>query len=234
MKGIFYLLGWALVWVAICMLSRGLGLIIFPAYAYFTFAGSDKREVQALDKLSSTLMNDEEIVSQAVQHRIFALWHRRVSLAITNSRIVVVERGLLGGFTMKDIQWKDLADVKIDQNVLSQYCGSNLVFAHYSGSVGAIEVAGIPDREASEIYSKSQAEEQAWEEKRRVRAIEEKRAASGGVTIHSGPQSSVPTAQAFSGNAMLEQIENAKRLLDSGVISDAEFQEMKAKIISAS
>ena len=211
-----------------------MGLIIFAAYAYFAFVGSDKREVQALDKLSSTLMNDEQIVSQAVQHRIFALWHRRVSLAITNSRIVVVERGLLGGFKMKDIQWKDLADVKIDQNVLSQYCGSNLVFAHYNGSVGAIEVAGIPDREASEIYSKSQTEEQAWEEKRRVRAIEEKRAASGGVTINSGLQSSAPAGLAFSGNAMLEQIENAKRLLDSGVISDAEFQEMKAKIISAS
>lgn len=235
MKGIFSALGWAIAWTLICIFTMGFGLLLFAGYAYFTFVGADKRTDQALEKLNSTLMKDEAVVSQAVQHRIFALWHRRVALAITNSRIVVVERGILGGFKMKDIQWKDLHDAKLDQNVLSQYCGSNLIFGHFNGNVGAIEIDGIPDREAAEIYSRSQAEEQAWEEKRRVREIEEVRAASGGVTIHTGQQQSVPAAApASSGNGMLEQIENAKRLLDSGAISDAEFQEMKSKIISAS
>ncbi len=234
MKGIFNALGWAAAWTLICIFSFGSGLLFLAAYAYFAFVGGEKRHGQALEKINSTLMNDEAMLSQAVQHRIFALWHRRVSLAITNSRIMVVERGLLGGFKMKDIQWKDLADVKIEQNVLSQYCGSNLIFEHFNGSVGAIEIGGIPDRAASEIYSRSQAEEQAWEEKRRVRAIEEVRAASGGVTINSGVQPSAPVAPASSGSGMLEQIESAKRLMDSGAISDAEFQEMKAKIISAS
>lgn len=230
MKGIFSALLWAIVWLAICF--TGFGVLLFAVYAYFAFVGADKRHTQALEKLNTTLMNGETVVTQAVQHRIFALWHRRVSLAITNSRIVIVERGILGGFKMKDIQWKDLHDAKLDQNVLSQYCGSNLVFGHFNGSVGALEINGIPDQEAAEIYSRSQAEEQAWEEKRRVRAIEEVRAASGGVTIHSGGQQNAPSAPA--GNGMLEQIENAKRLLDSGAISDAEFQEMKSKIISSS
>ena len=55
------------------------------------------------------------------------------------------------------------------------------------------------------------------------------------MTINTGQQTSAPAAAlASSGNAMLEQIENAKRLLDSGTISDSEFQEMKSKIISAS
>ena len=235
MKGISSALGWATAWILICILTLGVGLLIFPVYAYFVFVGADKRSDKAFEKLSSTLMKDEIVVSHAVQHRIFAFWHRRIALAITNSRIVVVERGVLGGFKMKDIQWKDLHDAKIDQNVLSQYCGSNLIFGHLNGNVGAIEIDGIPDREAAEIYSRSQAEEQAWEEKRRVREIEEVRAASGGVTIHAGQQPSVPTAAtASSSNGMLAQIENAKRLLDSGAISDVEFQEMKSKIISAS
>jgi hypothetical protein len=33
-------------------------------------------------------------------------------------------------------------------------------------------------------------------------------------------------------NMMMEQIASAKSLLDSGAISDAEFQEIKAKILS--
>jgi|GEM_PF-852969 hypothetical protein len=234
-KGISNALGWAVAWTVICIVTSGVGLLFFAAYAYFAFVGADTRTGQALEKLKSTLMKDEKIVSQAIQHRIFALWHRRVTLAITNSRIVIVERGLLGGFTMKDIQWKDLHDAKLDQNVLSQYCGSNLTFGHLNGNVDQFEVGGIPDREAAEIYSRSQDEEQAWEEKRRVRVIEEVRAASGGMTINTGQQTSAPAAAlASSGNAMLEQIENAKRLLDSGTISDSEFQEMKSKIISAS
>jgi hypothetical protein len=31
---------------------------------------------------------------------------------------------------------------------------------------------------------------------------------------------------------MLEEIQKAKELLDTGVVSDAEFQEMKAKILA--
>ncbi len=152
-------------------------------------------------------------------------------VAITNSRLIVLNRGVLGGFKMKDIQWKDLHDAKLKQNILSGMCGSNINFEHLNEAVGELHVKGIPNSEASEIYSKAQAEEQAWEEKRRIREIEDVRAASGGTVIHTGATNQ-SSEQAGRGENILKQIEDAKKLLDQGVISDAEFQEMKAKILS--
>ena len=76
------------------------------------------------------------------------------------------------------------------------------------------------------MYAKAQFEEQAWEEKRRVRGLEETRAASGGVTVGMGAG-----AGGAAPDRMVEEISKAKALLDAGAISDTEFQEMKAKIL---
>jgi hypothetical protein len=40
--------------------------------------------------------------------------------------------------------WKDLYNARLDQNVISQFCGSNLDFAHSNGNVGAINNDGNP------------------------------------------------------------------------------------------
>ncbi|MDB5690790.1 MAG: hypothetical protein JWL91_2666, partial [Sphingomonas bacterium] len=128
-------------------------------------------------------------------------------------------------------------DATIEQNVLSHFCGSNLCFKHSNKGVGTINVDGVEDELASEIYGRAQAEEQAWEEKRRVRTMEEVRAAAGGVIVHTGSSQSaaapVVSTSKSSENPMFDAIEKAKRLLDMGAINDAEYQEMKAKILAS-
>ena len=203
-----------------------LGLLLF-----LTYYGSQGRAQKASDQLSSTLMSDEFIEAEAIQHRVFALWKRRAIIGITSSRILVVQRGIFGGFKMVDIQWKDLLNATIEQNVLPALCGSNLQFKHLNSQTAAVAVSGVESNVASVVYSKSQAQEQAWEEKRRVRRMEEVRAAAGGVVVHTGQTSSGATAPA--GNRMLDEITQAKALLDAGTVSDAEFNEMKAKILAA-
>lgn len=228
MGGIFNGIFWVIFWLVFTIFTWGAGLILFAVYMFFMLNGAKRRESKAMEKLKSTLMVDENIVTASIQNRIFALWHRKHVLAITNSRVIAVKRGVFGGFVMQDIQWKDLRDAKLTQNVLSSVCGSNVSFRHFKNDVGALELKGIPDKEAAEIYSRSQSEEQAWEEKRRVREIEEVRAASGGTIINTGQDPN----QSFSGSNILQQITEVKKLLDDGTISDAEFQEMKAKILS--
>jgi hypothetical protein len=161
--------------------------------------------------------------------RLFALFSRRVAVMITSSRVLTVRRGLLGGFKMSDIQWKDLLDVTLEQNVIGPLCGSNLKFSHLNRTLPPLAVDGVPADAASSIYSKAQLEEQAWEEMRRVRGMEEIRAAAGGVVVHAGASGGAAEGQ---GNRLTDQIGQAKALLDSGAISDAEFQEMKAKILA--
>ena len=208
------------------------GLVPLAFLLFMTYFGAAGRVEKASQQLSTTLMDGEYIEAEAIQHRVFALWNRRATIGITASRILVVNRGLFGGFKMVDIQWKDLENATIEQNVLPNLCGSNLKFKHLNNGAGRIEVYGVESDIAAVIYSKSQSQEQAWEEKRRVRRIEEVRAAAGGVVVHNGPAANA-TPSLVGGNRMLEEITKAKALLDAGAVSDAEFQEMKAKILSA-
>jgi hypothetical protein len=174
-------------------------------------------------------MSGEDVLEKAVQLRPFAFFKRRMLVAITNSRVILISRGLFGGFSMKDFQWKDLQDAVISENVLPNLCGSNLTF---NAQQKKIAIAGIPSGTAASIYSKAQAEEQAWEEKRRIRDLEEKRAVAGGVVVHSAPSKSDNETSVNNVVSVTVEIEKAKKLLDSGAISDAEFQEIKSKILS--
>ena len=180
-------------------------------------------------------MKDEAIIEKGIDKRPFALFSRRQVFAVTNSRIIRLNRGLLGGFEMKDFQWKDLKDAQVSENVLPSFCGSKLTF---KGNYMRIEV--FPDLEiASKAYKHAQQEEQAWEEKRRIREMEEKRAQAGGIMIGQSPLSSgsfqaAPTNNdnSKSTSDIADELLKLKELLDQGVLSDVEFQEMKSKILS--
>ncbi|CAL1690934.1 hypothetical protein MMB232_01068 [Brevundimonas subvibrioides] len=232
MKGIVNVAFFAIFWLMAVVWTLGVGLIPLGVLLFFTYAGAVVRANKAEKIVQTTLMKDERLLAQATQHRVFALWSRRKSIAITTSRIIIITRGLVGGFKMADTQWKDLKDAKLEQNVLDSICGSNLLFHHYNSGVDGMGVDGVRSDVAAEIYSRAQSEEQAWEEKRRIRAMEEVRAAAGGVTVHTG-SSQTPLAATQAGNRMMDEIQRAKKLLDDGVISDAEFQEMKSKILAA-
>jgi len=223
----FQIVGVLLIWLVLGLATFGVGLVVFPVIFWLVvIRGSEERAETARKKLDSTLMKDEQLIADAIQNRIAALLVRRKFVAITNSRIITIERSWLGGFRMGDYQWKDLHDVRLEENILPNIFGSRLNFM--AGTNGAqLNIDNIPSAVASRIYSHAQAEEQAWEEKRRIRAIEEARASSGAVSI-----------SGFAGrghaqeSSVLDELVKAKALLDSGVVSDAEYHEIKAKILS--
>ena len=234
-RGIFNIFLCVVLWSLAIVLTSGIAIILLAIWAFVVFFGTDARSENAENQLARTLMADEHLIYYAVQYRVFALFKRRAFLGITDSRVVRIARGLFGGFRMSDIQWKDLTDAQLEQNVVSSLCGSNLKFYHSNGSVPQIVFEGVEDAAASDMYSKAQSEEQSWEEKRRIRKIEEARAVSGGITLHTGNSQPINAASSASpNNQMFEEITNAKKLFDSGIISDSEFQEMKSKIISRS
>lgn len=226
MKGISNLLLFVLGWVVFIALTLGLGLLLAPLYYVLVFAGSDKRAARAGEKLQSTLMKGETVLASGLQLRLYALFSRRLLVAITNSRLILVNRSLLGGFSMQDYQWKDLADTQLAENILPGLCGSRVSFAA-AGGKPAMLIDGLPGDIASTLYSHAQSQEQQWEEKNRVRGLEEKRAASGGAILNVGAGGHGGSVQ-----STFDELEKAKQLLDNGTISDAEYQEIKAKILS--
>ena len=218
-----------------------LGVFLFLSilflYYYFVFRNSEKRIEKIFINLRDILITDESILVEGIDKRIFALFNRRQAFAITNSRVIKLERALLGGYKMFDFQWKDLKDAQISENVLSSICGSTLSFESQD-----LKLVVYPDSKiSSKAYKLAQQQEQAWEEKRRIRDMEEKRAEAGGIMI--GQSNSQPTSISKSSqekdnqnytNQISEELLKLKDLLDKGILSDAEFQEMKSKILSRS
>ena len=234
----FVLLWLALFFAAIYAASYGPGWwaiavvgVLGAVYWASVIRGAKERGARAVEKLASTLMANEQKLADAIQLRLCALTSRRLVIAATSSRVILIERPMLGGFTMRDYQWKDLHDATLSENLLPNLFGSRLAFAiRRDGQEqveGVVVVDGLQQRIASRLYPAAQEQEQAWEEKRRVRTMEEARASSGGIMLGGYPGSGGGV-----GVSTLDELERAKKLLDSGVISDVEFNEIKSKILS--
>ena len=94
--------------------------------------------------------------------------------------------------------------------------------------------SGMRKDQAEAVYRVCQAQDQAWREKRRVRELEELRARSGGIQLGtSGAGAGVASSPAGGGaDDTVTRLEKAKAMLDKGLISDAEFEAIKARIVN--
>jgi len=192
----------------------------------------------ALDTLRGLLTEGETLEAWAVQHRLFALTHRRACIAATSGRFISLTRRLLGGYESADIRWQDLKETRISAGILA----ADLTLVAQSSSdlnIGS-EVnriwtfTGLRKDQAQAIYRICQQHDQVWREKRRIRELEELRAKSGGVQFGAG-QAAYAGANDTAGGAESEparRLRQAREMLDAKLISDSEFESIKAKIVS--
>src|SRR3977135_3269592 len=186
-----------------------------------------------LEYLRSVLIPTETLEAWAVQHRLFALSHRRVLVAATSGRLIMITRHLISGFDVSDIRWQDLEEVTLHVGIfaadLAIRAGKASDLASQGGTGSRrLDFAGLRKDQAQAVYRICQAEDQAWREKRRVRELEELRARSGGIQLMSG---AAPATGTPDGDAV-RRLREAKQLLDAKLITDAEYEAIKAKIVS--
>ena len=197
-----------------------------------TAVEGDRGARRALEHLNSVLTSTETLEAWAIQRRIFALRRRRLLVAATSGRFLALERGFLGGFTLTDIRWQDLKEVRIEVGVvgacltLAAFASPDLASA--SGQTKSFVYDGLRKDQAEALYRIAQGHDQAWREKRRVRDLEELRARAGGIQV-GNLAGAAPDAAA--GDAT-ERLQRAKAMLDARLISDSEYEALKAKIIS--
>lgn len=188
---------------------------------------------KALEHLNSVLVTGETLDAWAIQRRLFALTNRRILIAATSGRFIKIKRGLLGGFDMTDFRWQDLGDAKIKVGIfgadisMSVFASTDLAISKESGQI--LMLPGFRKEQAEKIYRLAQAQDQSWREKRRIRELEELRAKSGGVTIGTN-QASQPAGNASEDAAA--KLQQAKQMLENKLISDSEYESIKARIIS--
>ncbi|MDB6106400.1 MAG: hypothetical protein JWO52_6399 [Gammaproteobacteria bacterium] len=184
-----------------------------------------------LEYLRSVLIPSETLEAWAVQHRLFALSHRRVLVAATSGRLVMITRHLISGFDVSDIRWQDLEEVTLRVGIFAADLAIRAGKASDLASQGAtgsrrLDFVGLRKDQAQAVYRICQAQDQAWREKRRVRELEELRARSGGIQVSSAPAPSV------GGSDAVRRLQDAKQMLDARLITDAEYEAIKAKIVS--
>jgi hypothetical protein len=196
-------------------------------------SSEDSHLNKALEHLNSVLVTGETLDAWAIQRRLFALTNRRILIAATSGRFIKIKRGLLGGFDMTDFRWQDLGDAKIKVGIFGAdifmkiFGSTDLAISKDANQV--LVLPGFRKEQAEKIYRLAQAQDQSWREKRRIRELEELRAKSGGVTIGSN-LGTHQTANASEDAAT--KLQQAKQMLDNKLITDSEFESIKAKIIS--
>jgi hypothetical protein len=194
---------------------------------------TEEAEVEdALVTLRGLLTEGETLEAWAVQSRLYALTHRRAFIAATSGRFISLNRHLIGGYDSADIRWQDLKEVRISAGV---FAAELTVVAQSTADLNlASEVNrvwtfdGLNKDQAQAMYRICQKHDQEWREKRRVRELEELRARAGGVQI--GGMAAAPEPAAPSDSA--RRLREARAMLDQKLITDAEFESIKAKIIS--
>lgn len=186
-------------------------------------AGEDRRLVARIEKVRGLLLPDEKLEHYGVQRRLFALTHRRIVVACTTGRVLVMRPNLLPGFLMNDIRWQDIRNAHLREGIF----GSTLTI---QTATKPVVVDGLRKSEAQQLYRFCQLQEQNWREKNRVREMEEMRAKSGGVHIGAISSADVAASPVDDTRARLQK---AKEMLDSGLITDAEYEAAKAKILSS-
>jgi hypothetical protein len=188
----------------------------------------------ALATLQGLLTSGETLEAWAAQRRLYALKNRRTLIAATSGRFISLKRRLFGGYDSADIRWQDLKETRISAGIIA----ADLILIAQSSSdlnIGA-EVnrvwsfEGLHKDQAQAMYRICQQHDQVWREKRRVRELEELRAKSGGVQISGQPAYSGADAGAESEPA--RRLRQAREMLDAKLISDSEFESIKAKIVS--
>src|SRR5438270_13544231 len=80
--------------------------------------GAEAGLTKPLEYLRSVLIPSETLEAWAIQRRIFALSHRRVLIAATSGRLVVLVRRLIAGFDVSTIRWQDLEEVTLRVGVI--------------------------------------------------------------------------------------------------------------------
>jgi hypothetical protein len=193
--------------------------------------------------LRGLLTSGETLEAWAVQHRLYALTHRRTCIAATSGRFIWLNRRLLGGYESADIRWQDLKETRISAGILAAdltliaQASSDLNIGSEVNRVWTF--AGLRKDQAQAMYRICQLHDQVWREKRRIRELEELRARSGGVQIGGGQGGGGQGGgQPYSGDSAGAESEPARRLrqaremLDAKLITDSEYESIKARIVS--
>lgn len=191
---------------------------------------SEEQDPAVVDKIlkksKDLLTRGEEVEYIGVQKKPVVTFAPDAVL-LTNKRFMIVRPKMLG-MTFDDHPWREVANVHMSEQMLSATITCQIVGGKQ------LSIDSIPKKQARKIYAYAQEIEERMHDERRNRDLEQRRAAAGGVVIHSPSQAPVQQSQAQSTPAddPMEVLGKLKRMLDAELIDQSEFDAKKADILS--
>ena len=170
-----------------------------------------------------TVLTENESILYVAHQAWTVVGQKYDAVAATNNRMIIFQRHRFRGFDFHDFLWEDVANVKINQNMLS----SSLECTLTNGD--AYQTSNLVKDQARTLYTICQQKEQEWRERRRVRKMEEERARAGGtqITLPEGGD----VGAAVPADDPVEKLAKAKEMFDKELISEAEYETLKANIL---
>jgi hypothetical protein len=146
------------------------------------------------------------------------------AILLTNKRFMIVKSKMLG-MTFEDHVWREVSNVHMSEQMLT----ATISYVLVGGK--EMQIDSIPKKQARRIYAYAQEVEERMHEERRTRDMEERRAAAGGVVIHSPgmptQQNEAPVAE-----DPMATLGKLKKMLDAGLIETSEYEAKKVKILA--
>jgi len=189
---------------------------------------NEEQDPKAVEKLllkvNDLLTADETVEYIAVQKKP-AINLSPDCIALTNKRIIFCRPKNLGlAMDFQDYLWKDIRDCHMKEGIL----GAEFTVKTVRAQMNMLNY--LPKAQARKLYQFAQGKEEEMAEYRRARELEDKRAAAGGgITVNTANPAQQTPADVDDPVAVLQKL---KVLLDSGIISQEEFNSKKAEIIA--
>lgn len=186
----------------------------------------DPAVVQKLvDRVIQLLTSGEVIQYIAVQKKPIVTISPG-AVVLTNFRFMIV-RPRLTGMTFEDFPWREVQDVHMSEQLLTATINCQTI----RGGVSAID--SIPKSQARQIYTYAQEVEERAYAARRDAELERLRTSASQVIVHNASQpasggDSTPTAP----EDPVLLLSKLKKMLDAGLIEQAEYNAKKVEILS--
>ncbi len=177
-------------------------------------------------KLNGLLMNGEEVEYIAIQKKP-AVNISPDCVALTNKRVIFLRPKNLGlSMDFQDYIWKDVLDCHIRESLF----GSEFTLRTVKGSINKIDY--LPKSQARKLYINAQEQEEKQKEIRRQLDLEEKRAIAGNVTLNAGQNFIPKQTEINTTEDPMASLKKLKSLFENELISQEEYDNKKAEILS--
>lgn len=177
-----------------------------------------------LAKVNGLLTSGEQVEYIAVQKKP-AINLSPDCIALTNKRIIFCRPKNLGlSMDFQDYSWKDILDCHMKEGII----GATFSMKTIKGNMNMLDY--LPKAQARKLYQFAQQKEEEMIVYRREHDLENKRAiAGGGIIVNAG----APVPQNVEQKEdPLETLQKLKKLLESEIISQTEFDTKKTEILS--